>query len=315
VKEFSGRLAVITGGGAGMGRELARQLLAQGCHVAIIDISAASLEATMHICKADGIAQGIQLRSYIADVADEDQVLRTRDAIKAEFATDHINLLFNNAGIGRAGSIFLDSRKDWERVFAITFGGVYLCTRAFLPMLVAAEEGHIINTSSVNGFWATAGGGLPNSAYCTAKFAVKGFTEALIPDLAKNAPHVGCSVVMPGVIATDIIMNSSRIASGRPEGETPSADEIDAIRKRMRARGIDDASRSDEDVAAFDQSLSETFRAHAPTSAEEAATIILDGVKAGRWRILVGEDAFELDAKVRSDPEGAYAPDFFTLFK
>jgi NAD(P)-dependent dehydrogenase (short-subunit alcohol dehydrogenase family) len=313
MQDFAGRIAVVTGGGSGMGRELVRQLLAEGCDVAMCDVSAEGLAETRRQCEAAGLPQGVRLFAGVADVSDEAQVRRFRDDLAQAFETDHVHLLFNNAGIGRGGSMFTDGREEWDRTFAITWGGVYICTRVFLPMLTAADAGHIVNTSSVNGFWASVGTGRPNTAYCAAKFAVKGFTEALITDLAVNAPHVACSVVMPGYIGTDIIANSFRIAAGREGGE-PSAAEIAVGRRRMRERGIDDSKLSDAEVAAADRKASDGFRQAAPTTAAEAATIILDGVKAGRWRILVGEDAHRLDALVRADPEGAYEPGFFVLF-
>jgi NAD(P)-dependent dehydrogenase (short-subunit alcohol dehydrogenase family) len=313
MQDFAGRIAVVTGGGSGMGRELVRQLLAEGCDVATCDISQGGLAETRRQCEAEGLPQGVRLFCGLADVSDEAQVQRFRDELSAAFATDHIHLLFNNAGIGRGGSMFVDNREDWDRTFAITWGGVYNCTRVFLPMLTAADAGHLVNTSSVNGFWASVGTGKPNVAYCAAKFAVKGFTEALITDFAVNAPHVKCSVVMPGYIGTDMIANSFRIAAGREGGE-PTAAEIAVGRQRMRARGVDDSKLSDAEVAAADRAASEAYREAAPTTAAQAARIILDGVKADRWRILVGDDAHRLDALVRANPEGAYEPDFFELF-
>ena len=129
-------------------------------------------------------------------------------------ATDKIHLLFNNAGIGGGGSLFTNTREQWERTFNICWGGVYLGVRTFLPLLLKADEGHIVNTSSVNGFWASVGMGVSHTAYSAAKFAVKGFTEALINDLRLNAPHIKCSVVMPGHIGTSIVSNSRKVQSG-----------------------------------------------------------------------------------------------------
>ena len=110
-----------------------------------------------------------------------------------------------------------NSRDEWERTFNICWGGVYNCTRAFLPMLQNAEEGHIVNTSSINGFWASVGPRIPHTAYSAAKFAVKGFSEALITDLRINAPHIKCSVVMPGQIGTSIRANTRKMHSGDRE--------------------------------------------------------------------------------------------------
>lgn len=315
MKDFSGKIAVVTGGGSGIGRELVRQLVAEGCHVAMVDVSGTGMAETERLCRADGMPQGTRVLSVVADVSQEDQLERARTEIAREFGADHVNLLINNAGIGAGASIFKSSREEWERTFEITFNGVYLGTRVFLPAVVASEEGWIVNVSSVNGFWATSGGGNPNSAYCTAKFAVKGFTESLVCDLRVNAPHVGCSLVMPGVIGTDILANSSRIAVGREDKAAPSEAELAAMRLRISRRGIDADAMSDEDVIALEARTSDAYRTTAPTTAAEAATIILDGVRAGTWRVLVGEDAHELDAKVRAEPESAYDPDFYVLFK
>jgi NAD(P)-dependent dehydrogenase (short-subunit alcohol dehydrogenase family) len=315
VKDFSGKIAVVTGGGSGIGRELVRQLVAEGCHVAMADVSASGMAETDRLCRQDGMPQGTRIVSVVTDVSQEDQLEHLRDEVAREFGVDHVNLLINNAGIGAGGSMFLSSRDEWERTFAITFGGVYLGTRVFLPAVTASDEGWIVNVSSVNGFWATAGGGNPNSAYCTAKFAVKGLTESLVCDLRVNAPHVGCSLVMPGVIGTDILANSSRIAGGREDEELPSAEELAAMRSRIARRGMDEAGMSDDEVLALEARTSDAYRTTAPTTASEAATIILDGVRARQWRILVGKDAHELDAMVRAEPENAYDPDFYVLFK
>ena len=229
----------------------------------------------------------------------EDQLKRFRDEIAEQQETDKIHLLFNNAGIGGGGSLVTNTREQWERTFNICWGGVYLCTRAFLPMLLKADEGHIVNTSSVNGFWASVGMGVPHTAYSAAKFAVKGFTEALITDLRLNAPHIKCSVVMPGHIGTSIVSNSRKIQSG-DETDRLSANEIAQARQRLKGMGIDTAKMSDEDIQKIALERARRFRDEAPTTAAAAAKIILDGVKAERWRILVGEDAHRIDERVRA---------------
>ncbi len=315
MKDFSGRIAVVTGGGSGIGRELVRQLVAEGCHVAMADVSASGMAETERLCRDDGMPQGTRIASVVTDVSDEEQLEALRGEVAREFGTDHVNLLINNAGIGAGASMFVSSREEWERTFAITFGGVYLGTRVFLPAVTASDEGWIVNVSSVNGFWATPGGGNPNSAYSTAKFAVKGFTESLVCDLRVNAPHVGCSLVMPGVIGTDIIGNSYRISAGREDEDTPTMAELAVMRARIAKRGMDEGAMSDAEVIAMESKMSDGYRTTAPTTAAEAATIILDGVRAGQWRILVGEDAYELDALVRADPQSAYDPEFYVLFK
>ena len=313
MKEFSGRIAVVTGGGSGMGRELVRQLVAEGCHIATCDVSATGLAETQRLCEAAGLPQGLRLTTHIADVADNAQVERFRDEVAQRHATDKIHLLFNNAGIGGGGSFITNSRAEWERTFNICWGGVYNGTRAFFPMLQKAEEGHIVNTSSVNGFWASIGTRIPQTAYAAAKFAVKGFTEALITDLRLNAPHIKCSVVMPGHIGTGIAANSRKIQSGAESDQMDSA-QLAWARARLASTGRDASAVSDDELRAMVARREQRFVEDAPTSAAEAATIILDGVKADRWRILVGNDAHEIDTRVRRDPERAYDIDFFEEF-
>jgi NAD(P)-dependent dehydrogenase (short-subunit alcohol dehydrogenase family) len=313
MKDFAGKIAVITGGGTGMGRELARQLVAEGCNVAMCDVSAENMAETKRLCEAGKLPQGLRITTHIADVSDEAQVLRFRDEVSRQQNTDHVNLVFNNAGIGGGGSMIDNSREQWERTFNICWGGVYLCTRALLPMLVKSTEGHLINTSSVNGFWATIGPGVPHTAYSAAKFAVKGFTEALITDLRINAPHVKCSVVMPGHIGTSIVTNSRKIQTGGQFDNLSDA-ELKSARARMRNAGIDESKMSDADIQKAAVERARRFLEDAPTSAAQAATIILDGVKAERWRILVGKDAEMLDQRVRQAPERAYDPDFYKSF-
>ncbi|MFZ5736247.1 MAG: SDR family oxidoreductase [Pseudomonadota bacterium] len=313
MRDFAGRIAVITGGGAGMGRELARQLVAEGCNVAICDISADAMEETRRLCQAGGLLQGLRLTTHVVDVSDEAQMLRFRDEVAAQHHTGCIHLLFNNAGIGGGGSMIANSREQWERTFNICWGGVYLGARIFLPMLIAADEGHIVNTSSVNGFWASLGPLAPHTAYSAAKFAVKGFSEALIGDLRLNAPHVRCSVVMPGHIGTSIVSNSRRIQLGDVSDEL-SAEEVAGTRQRLSAAGIDLSQSSDDDIRAMAKERARSFLEDAPTTAAAAARTILDGVRRGDWRILVGDDAHALDARVRATPERAYEAEFYQSF-
>src|SRR3977135_3735804 len=142
------------------------------------------------------------------------------------------------ASAAGAGSSHTSTRERWERPFNICWGVVYLGLRTSLPMLTKADEGHIVNTSSVNGFWASLGLGVSHTAYSAAKFAVKGFTEALINDLRLNAPHIKCSVVMPGHIGTSIVSNSRKVQSGT-DSDRLSANEILAARQRLKGMGIE----------------------------------------------------------------------------
>jgi NAD(P)-dependent dehydrogenase (short-subunit alcohol dehydrogenase family) len=310
MKDLAGRIAVVTGGGTGMGRELVRQLVAEGCNVSMCDVSAQTIAETKRLCESERLPQGLRITTHLADVSDEAQVQRFRNEVADRQDTDKIHLLFNNAGIGGGGSMLAHSREEWEKTFNVCWGGVYYNTRAFLPMLQKADRGHIVNTSSVNGFWASVGPRVPHTAYSAAKFAVKGFSEALITDLRINAPHILCSVVMPGHIGTSIVANSRKIQAGSESDEITAA-EIAQARPRIAAAGVDVSALSDDDIRARMVERARSFLEDAPTSAAEAATIILDGVKADQWRILVGEDAHKLDARVRQSPERAYDLDFF----
>lgn len=311
MQSFEGKFAVITGGGTGMGRELARQLAAEGCSVAMCDVSAANMAQTRALIDEARPPQGTRVSTHVADVADEDQLIRFREEAKAQHDAEVLHLLFNNAGIGGGGSFVDDDRAGWERTFNICWGGVYLGCRTFLPMMLTASEGHIVNTASVNGFWASLGPNVSHTAYAAAKFAVKGFTEALITDLRLNAPNLKCSVVMPGHIGTAIAKNSRTVLGG---GEDGSMSEPEVARARVRLQrilGDVAASLTGEQISQMIAEQARRFEEDAPMTAEAAAKVILDGVREGRWRILVGEDAHVLDRLVREDPEGAYERAFY----
>lgn len=297
MKELSGKIAVITGGGTGMGRELAKQLTAEGCDVAICDVSSENMQETLSLC-AEQSAQGVRMTSFKCDVSSEEDMNAFAAHVQSEFETSHINLLFNNAGVAGGGSFLNEERETWERTFNVCWGGVYNGSRAFIDLLVNSSEGHIVNTSSVNGFWASAGPDAAHTAYSAAKFAVKGFTEALITDLRLNAPHVKASVVMPGHVGTSIVLNGT--GQGDDQGKRTVA--------RMMSMPVD--SMSEEELGAAIEMAGESFRDNAPTSAEEAAAIMIQAVKDERWRVLVGKDAERLDAAVRAAPEEAYEPPF-----
>src|ERR1700730_3822869 len=251
MESFAGKIAVVTGGGSGMGRELVRQLAVEGCSVATCGVRGNAAAETADLARA-GAPAGTRVTSHTCDVADEAQVLRFRDEVLAAHAAGHVHLVFSNAGIGGGGSFIADPREQWESVFAVDFWGVYYCARAFLPLLIKSAEGVLVNTSSVNGFWASLGQGVPHTAYSTAKFAVKGFSEALIEDLRVHAPHVRVAVVMPGHVATNIVANSM-MAFGVPEADAREANQ--------------------------------GFHDSAPLSAAGAATVVLARVRSGAPRL------------------------------
>ena len=312
---FSGKLAVVTGGGSGMGRELVCQLAAQGCSVATCDWQADAVARTVAAARNEA-PDGVLVTSHTCDVAEEGEVLQFRDEMLEQHSADHVDVVFSNAGIGGGASFVRDSREAWERTFAVDWWGVYYMARAFLPLLIASGDGVLVNTSSVAGFWAAGGPGLPNTAYATAKFAVKGFTEALVEDLRCNAPEVRVAVVMPGHVGTDIIANSWR-AQGLPEPEAMSQEMLEDLippsaQARMAQAGLLPPDASADDLRRALARIETDFRDKAPLTPAAAAAVILDGVLSGAWRILVGRDARLIDAGVRANPEAAY--DYATFF-
>ena len=314
---FAGKLAVVTGGGSGMGRELTRQLAAQGCSVAACDLNPDTMAETVTLARGEALARdeapdGGRVTGHACDVSDEAQVLRFRDELLEQHACDHVDLVFSNAGIGGGGSFVKDSRAEWERTFAVDWWGVYYCARAFLPLLVASGDGVLVNTSSLNGLWASLGPGVPNNAYSTAKFAVRGFTEALIEDLRTNAPQVRVAIVLPGSVGTDILANTRR-AHGMPGPEDLSDEQTEEARDFLVTAKLVAQDASPREVRETLVRLEREGKDKALLSAAEAASIILAGVRSGAWRILVGKDAAFIDERVRSSPESAY--DYAELFK
>ncbi|MEY2398871.1 MAG: hypothetical protein QOJ00_2045 [Actinomycetota bacterium] len=283
---FTDKLAVVTGGGGGIGRELVLQLAAEGASVATCDINAQSIKETAKLA-AELASPDANVTTHVCDVASETEMLEFRDEVVAEHDRE-LNFVFNIAGVGGGGGFVKGERPGWDRTFDICWGGVYNGCRVFVPLLVASAGGYLVNMSSVNGFFASIGPGRPHTAYSAAKFAVKGFTEALIEDFRVNAPHVQVAVVMPGHVGTDLLSNSRQVLR-----------EVEGRKRRRFARRLTEGA---------------AFRETAPTTAAEAATAILEGVRAGQWRILVGADAVKLDAMVRADPESAYGRHGFRFF-
>ena len=309
MKEFQKRIAVVTGGGTGMGRELVKQLAAEGCHVACCDVSAENMAETLAQAQR-GAPAGTRITTHVCDVSDEAQVLAFRDAVAAQHATDHVHLLFNNAGIGGGGSLFTDDRAEWERTFAVDWYGVYYGTRAFLPLLVASPEAHIVNTSSVNGFWASLGLDTPHTAYSAAKFAVKGFTRSAdLRPAHERAAREGVAGDARPRRHLDHDEHRRRAREAESEGDD-GVEDLAPVRERFAKAGFPADAMSDDQLRAAIQFMGEQFRDAAPLSAAGAATIILDGVRNDVWRILVGDDAIELDRMVRATPERAYERSF-----
>lgn len=260
-RPLSGHPVMITGAASGIGRSLARSLSRTGSPVAIADIDQAGLKETAAALTGPVLTRVLDVRDAADQLAFADEV---RDWLPAPLAA-----VFNNAGVAVSSSVLDAVAEDDEWLRRINFDGVVNGTRAFLPILVAQDHGVIVNTSSVFGLL-----GMPNqSAYCAAKFAVRGFTDALRQEL--RGTGVSAVNVHPGGIRTNIARNAR-------------------VRKDPEGRG-----RTHEQMAA-------EFETLALTTPEKAAEIIRRGVEHGKARILVGPDAYLFDALARVTPTHYY---------
>lgn len=261
---FSGRLAVVTGAASGIGRDLVLELVRKGTNVAACDIKEGKLRSVVR--KAKDLNADVRVTSHLCDVADSAAVRRLQREVSDAHQSAVLHLLFNNAGTVGGMSFVKSPPEEWERTFAVSWNGTYNCTREFLPMLLASDQGAVINTASVNALWASLGSGTPHSAYSSAKFAVRGFTESLLVDFQRNAPHLSAILVLAGHVRT-----------GMPA--PPST---------------------------WKRALGSLFAGYEPVSSQSAAEQILNAVIRGDWRVLIGSDAAAVDERVRFDPWTAY---------
>jgi NAD(P)-dependent dehydrogenase (short-subunit alcohol dehydrogenase family) len=260
-----GKTAVVTGAGAGIGRALAVELSRRGARVACGDIDQAGLDQTVELCGSDAAA-------FIVDVSDRAAMEEFAGAVVDRFGVVH--QIYNNAGIALNTKVLDSTWNDYERLLRIDLNGVIHGTQAFLPHLIASGDGHVVNMSSLNGLFAQP----LQSHYCAAKFAVRGFTEALRTEMILDRHPVKVSVVHPGGVATSIAENG--LAAKRAAGGTVTAAQEDR-------------------TLTYSQKL-------LTLKPERAAEIIVRGVEKGRPRILVGRDAVFTDFFVRLAP--AVAP-------
>lgn len=261
MKDFQNKVAVITGAGSGIGRALARDLAAAGARLALSDVNQVGLQET-----ADSLGLGgDRLITEAFDVADRDAFYAFAERVTGHFGAAH--MVFNNAGVALGATVEDMSYEDFEWLMGINFWGVVYGTKAFLPHIKAAGEGHIVNVSSVFGLI-----GVPTqSAYNASKFAVRGFTEALRQELEMEGGRVSCTSVHPGGIKTNIARNA-RMGAG-----------VEKI-----TGDVDKARRDFEKM----------FR----TTPEEASQTILKGVKGNKRRVLIGSDARAIDSMQRLMP-------------
>ncbi len=259
MKGFDGKVAVVTGAGSGIGQALAIELGRSGAKLAISDVDTEGLAVTEERLAAIGAP----VKSDRLDVTEREAFALYADAVNAHFGT--VNQIYNNAGIAFTGDIEISQFKDLERVMDVDYWGVVNGTKLFLPHLIASGDGHVVNISSIFGLLSVPGQG----AYNAAKFAVRGFTEALRQEMIIAGHPVKVTCVHPGGIKTAIARNAGA------------------------AEGLD----KEELAKTFDKRL-------ASTSPQKAARIILDGVRKNKARVLVGNDAKALDVLVRATGSG-----------
>jgi len=256
---FAGKVAAVTGAGSGIGQALALELARSGAAVAISDVDTEGLAQTEEQLKAIGAP----VRSDRLDVTEREAFHIYADQINEHFGK--VNQIYNNAGIAFTGDVEISQFKDIERVMDVDFWGVVNGTKAFLPHLIASGDGHIINVSSLFGLMSVPG----QAAYNSAKFAVRGFTEALRQEMVLNGHPVKVTAVHPGGIKTAIARNG------------------------LVAEGVD----AEAQAKFFDERM-------ASTTPRRAAQIILEAVRKNKARVLVGLDAKALDLVVRLTGSG-----------
>jgi NADP-dependent 3-hydroxy acid dehydrogenase YdfG len=254
MESFAGKVAVVTGAGSGIGQALAVELGRAGASLAISDVNTEGLTQTEQQLKAIGVP----VKADKLDVTEREEVLSYADAVNDHFGT--VNQVYNNAGITFIGSIEAARFKDIERVMDVDYWGVVNGTKAFLPHLIASGAGHVINISSALGLFSAPG----QAAYVSAKFAVRGFTDALRQEMAAAGHPVNVTTVHPGGVQTAFARNAAF------------------------ADGLDKAGLTNQ----FEEQ-------QAKTTPEQAAQVILEAVHKNKARVLIGAEVKAMDLLVR----------------
>ncbi len=263
MRNLDGKVVAITGAGSGIGRALALKLAKMGCRLALSDVDAAGLERIA----GDVGALGAPACHHAVDVSDRDAVFRWAEDVVVHHG--EVNVIINNAGIALVGMVGRMSHEDFRRIMDVDFWGVVHGTDAFLPHLQRSGAGHIVNISSVFGLIS-----LPTqSAYNAAKFAVRGFTEALRQELDMTGSCVSSTCVHPGGINTEI-------------AKSAKMDDVDEL-IGSRAAMLDDF-----------------HKRRAKTSPATAAAVIIGAVQRDQRRVLIGADAKVIDVIQRLLPSG-----------
>lgn len=260
MRDLKNKVAAITGAASGIGRGLAEALAKEGAELALSDIDEAGLDET----RSRVAAVSPRVTTRVVDVADRGAVESWADEVAGRH--ERVNLIFNNAGVALSSAIVDMTYDDLEWLMGVNFWGVVHGTKSFLPHLLAARDGHVINVSSIFGIIAVPG----QAAYHAAKFAVRGYTECLREELDIMDAGVSATSVHPGGIKTNI-----------------------ARAARMSGSTLGDVS-ADEAAEQFDRA--------ARTTPDQAAAEILDGVRSNARRVLVGWDAKLMDAMQRALP-------------
>jgi len=269
MQHFHDKVAAVTGAGSGIGRGLALELAGRGSRLALSDIDEVGLAETVALVEQSAGATGsVKVTSAHVDVTDRDAVEVWADSVIEEFG--QVNLIFNNAGVALSANVSAMSYESFRWLMDINFWGVVHGTLAFLPHLKSSADGHVINISSVFGLL-----GIPSqSAYNSAKFAVRGFTDSLRTELDIEDCGVSATTIHPGGIRTNIARN----------GRFEFAEHEEAV---------------DAEQAAVD------FEKMTRTTPNKAAQLILGAVEKNKRRALIGPDAHVFDAAARISPRAS----------